>query len=42
VYTYAGDAAPSDMEGNGIGEWQGYRNGFRAFYVREAFTRRGG
>ncbi|MGE4062904.1 MAG: hypothetical protein AB7E79_06010 [Rhodospirillaceae bacterium] len=42
VYTYAGDKEPGDMEGNGIGEWQGYRNGFRAFYVREAFSRRGG
>jgi predicted lipoprotein with Yx(FWY)xxD motif len=42
VYTYAGDKEPGDMEGNGMGEWQGFRNGFRAFYVRDAFTRRGG
>lgn len=42
VYTYAGDKAPGDIEGNGIGEWQGKRNGFRAFYVREEFGRRGG
>lgn len=41
VYTYAGDKAPGDTEGNGIGEWQGYRNGFRTFYVREEFGRRG-
>ena len=41
VYTYAGDKAPGDMEGNGIGEWQGWRNGFRAFYVHEEFGRRG-
>lgn len=41
VYTYAGDKAPGDIEGNGIGEWQGRRNGFRAMYVREEFGRRG-
>lgn len=41
VYTYAGDKEPGDMEGNGMGEWQGYRNGFRAIYVREEFGRRG-
>ncbi len=41
LYTYAGDKEPGDMEGNGIGEWQGWRNGFRAFYVRDEFGRRG-
>lgn len=42
VYIYAGDNGPGDIEGNGIGEWQGKRNGFRAFYVREEFGRRRG
>lgn len=42
VYTYAGDKEPGDIEGNGMGEWQGKRNGFRAFYIREEFGRRGG
>ncbi len=41
LYTYAGDKEPGDIEGNAIGEWQGKRNGFRAFYVREEFGRRG-
>jgi predicted lipoprotein with Yx(FWY)xxD motif len=42
VYTYAGDKEPGDIEGNGMGEWQGKRNGFRAFYVREEFGGRRG
>ncbi len=42
VYTYAGDKEPGDIEGNGMGEWQGKRNGFRAFYAKEVFGRRGG
>ncbi len=42
VYTYAGDEYPGDIEGNGIGEWQGKRNGYRAFYIREEFARRRG
>jgi predicted lipoprotein with Yx(FWY)xxD motif len=41
IYTYAGDKQPGDIEGNGIGEWQGKRNGYRAFYIREEFARRG-
>jgi predicted lipoprotein with Yx(FWY)xxD motif len=40
VYTYAGDKQPGDFAGNAIGEWQGRRNGFRAFWIRaELFTR---
>lgn len=42
VYTYAGDLEPGDLEGNAIGEWQGRRNGFQAFLVRDALGRRGG
>ena len=41
LYTYAGDKAPGDMEGNATGEWQGRRNGFRAFYIRDEFGRGG-
>jgi predicted lipoprotein with Yx(FWY)xxD motif len=41
VYTYAGDKAPGDLEGNATGEWQGRRNGFRAFYLRDEFAGRG-
>jgi predicted lipoprotein with Yx(FWY)xxD motif len=35
VYTYAGDKQPGDFAGNTLGEWQGRRNGFRAFWIRE-------
>ena len=42
LYTYSGDKEPGDIEGNGMGEWQGKRNGFRAFYTKEVFGRRGG
>ena len=34
LYTYAEDKQPGDYKGNGVGEWQGRRNGFRAFWVR--------
>ncbi|MCC6915127.1 MAG: hypothetical protein IT566_15625 [Rhodospirillaceae bacterium] len=40
LYTYAGDKEAGDIEGNAIGEWQGWRNGFRAFFVRDEFGRR--
>jgi predicted lipoprotein with Yx(FWY)xxD motif len=40
VYTYVGDKQPGDFAGNAIGEWQGRRNGFRAFWIRdELFSR---
>jgi predicted lipoprotein with Yx(FWY)xxD motif len=40
VYTYAGDKQPGDFAGNTLGEWQGRRNGFRAFWIRgELFSR---
>lgn len=42
VYTYAGDLEPGDLEGNAIGEWQGRRNGFQAFFIRDVLSRRGG
>ena len=40
VYTYSGDKWPGDFEGNGLGDWQGRRNGFRAFWLREEMFRR--
>jgi predicted lipoprotein with Yx(FWY)xxD motif len=40
VYTYSGDKRPGDFEGNALGEWQGRRDGFRAFWLREEMFRR--
>lgn len=37
VYTYAGDKAPGDINGNGNGEFGGSRNGFVAFFLRDDF-----
>lgn len=37
VYTYAGDKEPGDVNGDGFGEWRGYRNGFKAFWLRNAY-----
>lgn len=34
VYTYSGDQRPGDYRGHSMGEWQGRRNGFRAFWMR--------
>jgi predicted lipoprotein with Yx(FWY)xxD motif len=33
VYTYAGDLKPGDYNGDALGEWHGWRNGFRAFWI---------
>jgi predicted lipoprotein with Yx(FWY)xxD motif len=41
VYTYAGDKKPGDVNGGGIGEWRGQRNGLRAFWLRDDFMRGG-
>ena len=41
VYTYAGDRNPGDVNGGGIGEWRGQRNGLRAFWLRDDFMRGG-
>lgn len=40
VYTYAGDREPGDFYADGIGEFQGDREGFRAFWLRDDFNRR--
>jgi predicted lipoprotein with Yx(FWY)xxD motif len=34
VYTYSGDKQPGEFRGHSMGEWQGRRNGFRAFWIR--------
>jgi predicted lipoprotein with Yx(FWY)xxD motif len=40
VYTYAGDRRPGDTYADGIGEFQGEREGFKAFWLRDDFNRR--
>jgi predicted lipoprotein with Yx(FWY)xxD motif len=37
VYTYAGDRQPGDIDGDSAGEWRGYRNGFKAFWLRDDY-----
>ncbi|MEE4360623.1 MAG: hypothetical protein V2I63_03770 [Pseudomonadales bacterium] len=39
VYGYGPDERPGDVNGGGIGEWRGQRNGLRAFWVRDDFMR---
>ena len=41
VFTYAGDKQPGDYTGHALGEWQGRRNGFRAFWIRSELFSRG-
>jgi predicted lipoprotein with Yx(FWY)xxD motif len=37
VYTHAGDRQPGDINGDSAGEWRGYRNGFKAFWLRDDY-----
>jgi predicted lipoprotein with Yx(FWY)xxD motif len=37
VYTYAGDEYPGAVNGHGIGEFSGTRNGYHAFALRDIF-----
>jgi predicted lipoprotein with Yx(FWY)xxD motif len=37
VFTFVGDKAPGDMYGDSWGEFQGARNGFKAFTVRDDY-----
>jgi len=37
VYTYAGDEVPGAVNGHGIGEFSGTRNGYHAFVLRDIF-----
>ena len=40
VYTYAGDHRPGDIYADGIGEFRGEREGFKAIWLRDDFNRR--
>jgi predicted lipoprotein with Yx(FWY)xxD motif len=37
VYTYVNDHKPGDANGDAFGEFNGYRNGFKAFWLRDDF-----
>jgi len=37
VYTYHGDLKPGDANGDSFGEFNGARNGFKAFWIRDDF-----
>jgi len=37
VYTYGGDTHPGSVDGDNFGEFNGARNGFRAFWLRDDF-----
>ena len=37
VYTYARDLKPGDISGDGTGEWRGWRNGLKAFWLRDNY-----
>ena len=37
VYTFAGDEAPGDLQGDSHGEFKGDREGFKAFWLRDDF-----
>ncbi len=37
VYTFAGDPGPGDVNGDAWGVFYGYRNGFKAFWLRDDF-----
>lgn len=39
IYTFSGDKDVGDIAGHKDGEFGGSRNGFRAFFIREAFSR---
>ncbi|HEY4366665.1 MAG TPA: hypothetical protein VGN07_05475 [Steroidobacteraceae bacterium] len=37
VYTYGPDRRPGDADGDAFGEFNGYRDGFKAFWLRDDF-----
>jgi len=37
VYTFAGDKSAGDVNGDAWGEFYGFRNGFKAFWLRDDF-----
>lgn len=40
VYTYAGDKLPGDINADGLGEFRGQRQGFKAYWLRDDFNAR--
>ena len=37
VYTFGGDRKAGDINGDAWGEFTGWRNGFKAFWLRDDF-----
>ena len=37
VYRFSGDEKPGDVNGDAFGEFTGYRNGYKAFWLRDDF-----
>jgi len=37
VFTFSGDSKPGDVEGDGWGEFNGWRDGFKAFWLRDDY-----
>ena len=37
IYTHGKDLAPGDINGDGWGEYNGKRNGFKGFFLRDDF-----
>ncbi len=42
VYTHGGDKKPGDANGDAWGEFNGYRNGWKAFWIRDDFLSNAG
>ena len=42
VYLFAGDQVSGDVEGDAWGEFNGHRNGFKAFWLRDDFRTNAG
>jgi predicted lipoprotein with Yx(FWY)xxD motif len=42
VYTYAGDLHAGDVNADGLGEFRGERQGYKALWIRDDFNRRAG
>jgi len=42
VFTHVRDLEPGDVNGDGWGEFNGFRNGFKAFWLREDFLENAG
>jgi len=42
VYTFAGDQKAGDIKADAWGEYNGLRNGFKAFWLRDDFFENAG